>query len=132
MYEILDAVFERCGFPESHCRPNSCNVNLYDGPRSSVDWHSDNEAMFQGASAPIRILSLSLGEPRTFQLKPKGWHGATHTSIKLFSGDLLLMDGCVQQYYLHKVPKESQLGKRINLTWRWVVTHQEGCGASPL
>ena len=128
MHVIFEEIMPMCGIHEAEQWPNSCNVNLYEGPRSSVDWHRDSESMFQGSSSSIRIISLSLGGARTFLLKDR--RSSQITSVKLFAGDLLVMDGRMQQHYLHKVPKASkdnQQEDRINLTWRWVVGHHDGC-----
>merc|ERR1712187_45241 len=43
-------------------------------------------------------------------------------------GDLCTMDGLCQKFYQHCVPKEPSVeGVRINLTWRWIVSHGKNC-----
>ena len=110
--------------------PNSSNLNLYNDKDNSVSWHADNEDMFAGATECIRIISLSLGAPRTFLLKGnRHYHGPTsQVEVVLFHGDLLIMDGLVQKHFVHAVPKEDAQtwpheGRRINLTWRWIKKH---------
>ena len=98
-----------------------------------MGWHADDEDMFQGWYQPIRIISMSLGAARTFQVKGK-WRGATTSSVNAMSGDLICLDGWLQRYYVHRVPKETQAkGRaRINLTWRWIRKHQQACPANAL
>jgi alkylated DNA repair dioxygenase AlkB len=111
--------------------PNSCNLNLYNDKYDPVSWHSDNEDMFAGATDCIRIISLSLGAPRTFLVKGNRHYRGPTSQVQtiLFHGDLLIMDGLVQKHFVHSVPKEHvhtwpHEGPRINLTWRWVKKHK--------
>ena len=48
MDDILDYVLNACGVKviDISQRPNSCNVNFYDGQHMSCGWHSDNEPIF--------------------------------------------------------------------------------------
>ncbi len=130
MEDLMAKVMPICGIPCRNSWPNSCNVNHYRRGQASVGWHRDDEALFQGRRQPIRIISLSLGQERTFQVQGL-WNGAPVISQLLFDGDLCLMDGLMQKYFQHRVPKEPKLeGERINLTWRWVVLHQAECPSS--
>lgn len=106
---------------------NSVLVNLYRDEADSVGWHADDESEF-GEHA--KIASLSLGETRRFQLKPKQHHletanwrkGQRSLSFALHHGDLLLMSAGVQDCWLHCVPKERlKCDPRINLTFRRVI-----------
>jgi len=112
--------------------PNSCNLNTYEDGENSVGWHSDDERIFQGKFQDIRILSLSLGQKRKFQLRPnypEPGEKSLHTMM-LGSGDLCTMEGMCQKHYMHRVPKESGINEpRINLTWRWNVKHTPRCPA---
>lgn len=108
---------------------NSVLVNLYRNEQDSVGWHADDEEEF---GANPTIASLSLGESRRFQFKPKPHHLEAANwdnrqkaiSIDLHSGDLLLMGKDVQVDWLHCIPKEAQPHQsRINLTFRLVVQH---------
>merc|ERR1711948_34492 len=92
-------------------------------------WHADNESLFQGKVTDCRIISLSLGQARKFELR---CNGDFHRLV-LSDGDLCTMEGLVQKHYLHRVPKENGKGTetRINLTWRWVVLHGGECELSP-
>eukprot|EP00439_Symbiodinium_sp_Y106_P057808 s5844_g8.t1 len=61
-----------CGLQREEDWPDSCNVNLYEDGSNSVGWHSDDEALFQGLIHDTRIISLSLGQQRKFDLR-KNW-----------------------------------------------------------
>ena len=79
---------------EKGCWPNSCNVNYYEHGGFAVDWHSDNEGLFQSTIQDTMIISLSLGAPRVFELKYRDRrvnHGQVH-SIRLEDGDILTME----------------------------------------
>lgn len=132
MFEILSIYMPYCGFEDRAHWPDSCNVNLYDNGLSSVGWHSDDEVLFQGLNRDIRILSLSLGQSRKFQIK-KNWPEEDELEsdkVVLHDGALCTMEGMFQKHYMHRVPKEregEELGPRINLTWRWIVQHSKAC-----
>ena len=69
MKELMQHIMPLGDIHEASTWPNSCNLNLYMNETHSVGWHADNESMFGGADSPIRIISLSLGAPRTFMLR---------------------------------------------------------------
>ena len=92
---------------------NSILCNLYENGKCSLGWHSDDEVEL--GSSPT-IASLSLGGERTFQLKNKNT-ASIHT-VKLLSGSLLIMSGDTQLNYLHRVPPEKSVSKRLNITFR--------------
>merc|ERR1712070_1277601 len=70
MFMIMNVVMPFFGLPHAADWPNSCNLNLYDTGDSSVAWHADDEALFNGKFQDVRILSLSLGSRRTFEMRP--------------------------------------------------------------
>lgn len=132
MEEIMEVCMPLCGLRGRASWPNCCNLNLYEDGGMSVGWHSDDEALFQGKVRDCPIISFSLGEQRTFELRvnePKG-DSPPHCKILLQSGDLLTMEGLTQKHYQHRVPKERAGGARINLTWRWIREHQARCPLS--
>lgn len=130
MAPIMTQVMPHIGINSEVEWPNSCNANWYGSGTESVDWHADDETMFQSTHQATRIISLSLGTGRAFQVR-QWWSGAPVTSQVLMDGDLCLMDGYFQRYYKHRVDKQRDVeGGRINLTWRWVRQHQAGCGAA--
>jgi len=132
MIELMEICMPIFGCQDKASWPNSCNANLYDDGDASVGWHSDDERVFQGKFQDIRILSLTLGEARKFELRvnyPEGGERVTR-NMRLGDGDLCTMEGMFQKHYMHRVPKEGNIsGPRINLTWRWLTKHQPRCGA---
>eukprot|EP00439_Symbiodinium_sp_Y106_P036799 s406_g4.t1 len=116
MDEVMSVCMPLCGLPP-HKWPNSCNwddliqadfcgfgcnLNLYMDGQHSVGWHADNEALFQGKVRDCRIISLSLGQSRRFELLcEQDFH-----RLDLSDGDLCTMEGMTQKYYKHRVPKE--------------------------
>ncbi len=93
---------------------NSVLLNLYRNGNDSISWHTDAE-MELGIN-PI-IASVNFGATRKFQLK----HIKTKEKleIELTHGSLLIMQGELQHFWQHQVPKTSKVvGERINLTFR--------------
>ncbi|KAK7494562.1 hypothetical protein BaRGS_00014215 [Batillaria attramentaria] len=109
-------------------RFNSLLANLYRDGHDSIDWHSDDEPSL--GTNPI-IASLSFGGTRNFEMRKKPPMGNTGdytysqtVRVPLESGSLLIMEGCTQADWQHRVPKEyHDRGPRINLTFR--VIHPE-------
>ena len=104
--------------------PTGVNLNHYDGSRSCVRWHSDNEALFGPRDSPKLIVSLSLGNPVEFKVRRVS--DSVTSSITLNHGDVLVMDGSAQSEYLHCTMPGLQ-GPRVNLTYRWVAQHTASC-----
>ncbi|ACV26151.1 alpha-ketoglutarate-dependent dioxygenase AlkB family protein [Kangiella koreensis] len=101
---------------------NSALFNLYRDGRDSVAWHSDDEPEL--GAKPI-IASLSLGAPRSLQLKHKKHKDLRH-KLTLTSGSLLVMRGDTQRCWQHQVPKEPAITEpRINITFRNIVTNHK-------
>lgn len=97
----------------------TCLANLYRNGQDSNGWHADNEKEL--GLNPV-IASLSLGQPRDFQLKHKN-KKELKTKIKLAHGSLLVMQGVTQCNWLHQVPKTKKIIEpRINLTFRKIDT----------
>lgn len=107
MTELMGRVMPLVGLPRSENWPNSCNLNFYLNGGSHVGWHSDDESLFQGVQRRICIISLSLGGDRGFQVQGS-WPGAVKSSVTLRAGDLLTMEGNVQRYYKHRVPRDGR------------------------
>jgi len=132
MMDLMKLIMPMCGSQEQWQWPNSCNLNLYEDAESSVGWHTDDERIFNGKFQDIRILSLSLGQRRKFQMRPNYAEPGERTmsNLMLGNGDLCTMEGMFQKHYQHRVPKESgPMEPRINMTWRWNVKHQPRCPA---
>ncbi|KAI8772861.1 alpha-ketoglutarate-dependent dioxygenase alkB 3 isoform X2 [Biomphalaria glabrata] len=104
---------------------NSLAANLYRDGHDSIGWHTDDEPIM--GKRPV-IASLSFGEERVFELRKKpplnesGERDYTYSQvirIPLRSGALLIMEGCTQLDWQHRVPKEyHDRGPRINITFR--------------
>jgi alkylated DNA repair dioxygenase AlkB len=96
---------------------NSVLLNLYNDGADSISWHTDAEKEL-GVN-PV-IASISLGATRAFQLKHKDTH--ERINLELENGSLLIMQGELQHYWQHQIPKTKKtIGKRINLTFRNIV-----------
>ncbi len=97
-------------------RFNSVLLNYYRNERDSMGMHADDEPELGPEPA---IASLSFGATRTFVLR----HRLSKRTVKieLGAGSLLLMDGKLQQAWLHGINKTSRAtGPRINLTFRYI------------
>jgi alkylated DNA repair dioxygenase AlkB len=93
---------------------NSVLLNLYRDGNDSISWHTDAEPEL--GKNPV-IASVNFGETRNFQLR----HIETKEKIEieLVHGSLLIMQGELQHFWQHQVPKTSKKIKdRINLTFR--------------
>lgn len=95
------AVFERVGFA------------LYRDGRDSVAWHGDQVARELHQAL---VATVSVGEPRPFQLRPK--HGGPSRSFRIGHGDLVVMGGTCQRTWDHGVPKVAAAGPRIAIMFR--------------
>jgi len=92
-------------------------LNLYRNGNDSNGWHTDNE---KELGKNPKIASLSLGASRIFQFKHRTLKDHKY-SLALEHGSLLLMQGEMQHYWLHQVPKtKKDIGERINLTFRTI------------
>lgn len=93
---------------------NSVLLNLYRNGNDSISWHTDAEKEL--GMNPV-IASVNFGATRKFQLR----HVQTKEKIEieLAHGSLLIMQGELQHFWQHQVPKTSKpVGERINLTFR--------------
>lgn len=93
---------------------NSVLLNLYRNGNDSISWHTDAEKEL--GINPI-IASVNFGATRKFQLR----HIETKEKIELelTHGSLLIMQGELQHFWKHQVPKtKKEVKERINLTFR--------------
>ena len=99
---------------------NSVLLNFYRNENDSVSWHADDEPEL--GDDPV-IASLSLGESRTFELRPKRRFAQRESrKILLENGSLLIMGPGVQRDWEHRLPKQRHpAAVRINLTFRWIL-----------
>jgi alkylated DNA repair dioxygenase AlkB len=92
---------------------DSVGFNLYRDGKDSVAWHGDRIA--REIAEPVVAL-VSLGEPRSFLLRPRG--GGRSRRFLLGGGDLLVTGGRTQRDWQHSVPKVASAGPRISLAFR--------------
>jgi len=100
--------------PESNVIFNSVLLNRYRDGNDSISWHTDAEREL--GKNPI-IASVNFGDTRKFQLR----HIKTKEKleIELSHGSLLIMQGELQHFWQHQVPKTKEFKtERINLTFR--------------
>lgn len=100
--------------PISNTHFNSVLLNQYRNGNDSISWHTDAEKEL--GLNPI-IGSVNFGATRKFQLR----HIKTKEKIEieLTHGSLLIMQGELQHFWQHQVPKTAQkVNERINLTFR--------------
>ena len=67
--------------------PSAANLILYEGSRSHVNWHCDDESLFGGIGDSKLIVSLSLGSSVTFKWKAKSCSDSEGNSCRLHHGD---------------------------------------------
>ncbi|MCP9762300.1 alpha-ketoglutarate-dependent dioxygenase AlkB family protein [Lacihabitans soyangensis] len=100
--------------PVANTAFNSVLLNLYRDGNDSISWHTDAEKEL--GINPV-IASVNFGATRKFQLR----HIKTKEKleIELTHGSLLIMQGELQHFWQHQVPKTSKIVReRINLTFR--------------
>ena len=97
--------------------PNNCLMNYYLDGNSTMGYHSDSAAELKEGTG---VAILSLGAERTISYRNK-LNKEHKVKYKLESGALLYMDNNVQQNWMHAIPKESNVGERISLTFRHII-----------
>lgn len=100
--------------PKSNVIFNSVLLNLYRNGNDSISWHTDAEKEL--GKNPV-IASVNFGAIRKFQLR----HKTTKEKIEIIleHGSLLIMQGELQHFWKHQVPKtKKKVEERINLTFR--------------
>lgn len=94
---------------------NSVLLNLYRDGKDSMGWYSNDEPEL--GQNPV-IGSLSLGGRRRFRLRHR-YEKTLKQTLELASGSFLLMQGTIQHYRQHQIPKTKRsVTPRINLTFR--------------
>ncbi len=89
-----------------------CLANLYRDGSDSIAWHADDEKDLDHASP---IASVSFGSARTFKMRHAD---GSKAQVELGGGDLLVMGAGMQQAWQHSVPKATNVGPRLSLTFR--------------
>ena len=97
---------------------NCVLLNLYRDGADSNGWHADNE---KELGKHPQIASVSFGAPRFFHFKHRKIKSERY-KMELHHGSLLLMEGAMQEHWLHQIPKTKKLLEpRINLTFRKII-----------
>jgi alkylated DNA repair protein (DNA oxidative demethylase) len=115
--------------------PECCLVNYY-APGTKMGLHRDAEE----AAKDAPVVSVSLGDRALFRVKGTSRTGPTAWSVKLTSGDVILLAGKARHYF-HGIdrtypgtstllpPDQFPEGGRINLTLRRVTRPTSGASA---
>ena len=100
---------------------NSMFGQYYEDGKQKLDWHADDEPLFEpGCQATgVPILSFSFGADRCMGVRKTA--GGTFEKIVLCSKDLFFMDGLMQRFYEHCIYPARTTGGRYNLTFRCIV-----------
>tara|TARA_Y100000389_G_scaffold205104_1_gene263210 strand:- start:5158 stop:5865 length:708 start_codon:yes stop_codon:yes gene_type:complete len=117
-----------------HQRFDTVLINKYEDGKHGVDWHSDSSKIYseQGRDN-VLIVSISMGGIRRFDVranKKKMDKKSVKPSMEDFScflghGDLVVMDGQMQDFWDHRVPKMNvDCGVRVNLTFRTTLPYR--------
>ena len=91
----------------------SITFAYYRDGRDSVAWHRDKGVRDRDDGV---VAIVSLGGPRSFQLRPLG--GGASRSISVGWGDLVVMGGMACRTWEHRVPKVSHAHPRICIMFR--------------
>ncbi|UXH80171.1 alpha-ketoglutarate-dependent dioxygenase AlkB [Roseateles amylovorans] len=117
--QMLDALRPLCTQLEAALGflPNNCLLNFYEDGDSSMGFHSDSiEELAPGTGVAI----ISLGDVRDLVFRSKA-DRSVEFRYPLPSGSLLYMTQRIQDDWLHAIPKVSDAGERISLTFRSIV-----------
>lgn len=132
--DIAKLIMNVLGFDRALYVPTCCNISFYRDGTDCVGWHSDDEELFGGVQENKVVVSLSLGQTRSFQMRLKHKPGSGElnlnpvTTTVLEHGDIFTMEGHFQRFYQHRVPPEPNRNQpRLNLTFRWIMRHNRGC-----
>ena len=100
--------------PKAEVSFNSVLLNRYRDGSDSISWHTDAEKEL--GTNPV-IASVNFGAERKFQLKHKETN--ERIDILLKHGSLLIMQGELQHFWKHQIPKSKKVNQeRVNLTFR--------------
>lgn len=96
-------------------RLNGALLNWYDGTLGHyIGAHRDStENLISG----VPIVTISLGEDRTFRLRP--WKGQGRVDFAASNGGVFVLPFATNLRWTHEVPpRKHQIGRRISLTFR--------------
>ncbi|WP_425230694.1 alpha-ketoglutarate-dependent dioxygenase AlkB family protein [Sphingomonas sp.] len=104
---------EECAAHQFNC----VLLNWYRDGQDSLSWHADDEKEL--GENPV-IASANFGATRDFLIRKNDDH-SQKLSIPLKHGSLLIMQGEMQHYWQHSVPKRPKVkDNRFNLTFRTI------------
>lgn len=113
LLDLMEKMRQVCDHPF-----NCVLLNLYRDGADSNGWHADNE---KELGKHPQIASFSLGAQRVFHFKHRRHKDQRH-KMELHHGSLLLMEGAMQEHWLHQIPKTKKVSDpRINLTFRHII-----------
>ena len=121
--EMTESLIELRKITEEKCSYsfNSLLINRYLDGNDKVSWHADDEAELENCNI---IASISLGAGRDFRIRKKeNFRNPEDKTIKIFlePGSLLIMKAPLQKFWEHEIPKRTNVGPRLNLTFRNVI-----------
>ena len=100
--------------PVAKTKFNSVLLNLYRDGNDSISWHTDAEKEL--GNNPV-IASVNFGATRKFQLRHI--KKKEKLEFELTHGSFLIMQGELQHFWQHQIPKKSKVvSERINLIFR--------------
>lgn len=97
----------------------SCGMAYYRDGRDSVAWHGD--VFGRGSTEDVMVAIVSIGDRRTFSLRPRAGHAPAGPTLRydVGHGDLLVMGGSAQRTWEHAVLKTARpCGPRISIQFR--------------
>lgn len=97
--------------------PNNCLLNFYENGLSAMGFHSDSS---EELAAGTGVAIISLGAVRSIVFRSKA-DKSIEFSYPLASGSLLYMTKEIQDDWLHAIPKMTDVGERISLTFRQII-----------
>lgn len=101
-------------------RLNGFLVNWYDGKQGHyIGRHRDSP---KGLAPDAPIITISLGEARTFRMRKPGQSG--FIDFKMSEGSVMILPWKTNQTWTHEVPaSRRQTGRRISITLRAFMDH---------
>ena len=110
VWAVAEQVGAHLGFT-----PTNCLLNHYPSGEHSIGWHADDTSIL-APGTPIAIVSL--GGPRTLQLRSGQAPAFQYERVLLEPGSLFVMDQPMQSQHKHAIKREPGAEPRISLTLR--------------
>lgn len=107
---LADRVGEAFAFEVTNCL-----MNRYTTGENTIGWHADDVEILAPATC---IAIVSLGAPRTLQLRGGEGEPFSYTRLPLEHASLLVMSQALQLTHKHCIKREPGAGERISLTFR--------------